>query len=85
MNAKELTKHKEYQVFKQELLTKRKTKLETKHPGRSARDYMTSGETKSYLANLKAAEDRSKATRNQYTASGFDPVLELRRALDMGL
>lgn len=59
--------------------------LHTKHPGRSARDYMDCKQTNEYLANLKAQERLSEQSRNVCMSLGRNPLQELRRALGSDL
>ena len=61
---------------------KQRERLHTKHPGRSARDYMNPEQTQNYLANLKSVERLSEHTRNQCINKGINPLQELRRALN---
>jgi len=74
----------EYSKFKAEFLKKegKTSKLNTKHPGRSPREYMDPWQTKEYLANLKAQERLSEKARTQYIRDGLNPLQELRRALE---
>ena len=60
---------------------KQQERLRTKHPGRSARDYMDPEQTQNYLASLRAVERLAEVTRHQSITKGINPFLELRRCL----
>lgn len=74
--------HEDFKEVISQRTPKQQERLRTKHPGRSARDYMTSEQTRRYLASLEAQEEKSKETRNLSITKGKNPLQELRRALN---